>query len=313
MPLRILVVDDFEPFRRYLCSVLNRETQYTVIGTAGDGIEGVYKAAQLQPDLILLDVGLPKLNGLEAARQIRNVAPAAKLLFISQEVSFDVIEAALKAGGLGYIHKLSAGKDLFPGIECVLRERYFVSGVLKERASGNNLRPAARHEVQFYSDDAIVLQSLTDFIAAQLRDGKATIMGATERHRTGVFARLNAGGVDVDQAIATGALIPLDAVETLSRFMRADMPAPDLFFGVMGELIETAARRRPRVAACGEIAPQLAAAGKAIQAVRLEQLWDLMVHRFGLDTLCTYSLAHVAKDTEIFQSIAVEHSVVHLM
>src|SRR5690242_7321624 len=132
MPLRILVVEDFEPFRRYLCSVLNQNAQYTVIGAAGDGREGVLKAAQFQPDLILMDVGLPHLNGLEAARQIRNVAPAAKILFISQEVSFDVVEAAIRAGGLGYIHKLSAGKDLFPGIECILRDRYFVSGVLKE-------------------------------------------------------------------------------------------------------------------------------------------------------------------------------------
>lgn len=311
MPLRILVVEDFEPFRRYLCSVLNQNAQYTVIDAAGDGREGVLKAAQFQPDLILMDVGLPHLNGLEAARQIRNVAPAAKILFISQEVSFDVVEAAIRAGGLGYIHKLSAGKDLFPGIECILRDRYFVSGVLKERASGNRVRP--RHEVQFCSDDGIAVQALTEFIAAQLKDGIATIMAATEHHRAGVLARLNAGGVDVDQAIATGALIPLDAFETLARFMGEDMPAPDLFFGVMTELIEAAARKSPRVAACGEIAPQLAAAGKTIQAVRVEQLWDLIVHRFELDTLCTYSLAQVGKDTEMFRSIAAEHSAVHVM
>lgn len=313
MPFRILVVDDFEPFRRYLSSVLNQDSQYKVIGAAGDGMEGVYKAAQLQPDLVLLDVGLPKLNGLEAAIQIRSVVPAVKLLFISQEVSFDVVEAALRAGSLGYIHKLSVGRDLLPGIECAIRDRYFVSRVLKEKASGNNGGPPVRHEVQFYSDDAVVLQTLTDFVAAHLKNGKATIMAATEQHRAGVFEKLNVGGVDVDQAIATGTLIPLDAVETLGRFMREEMPAPDLFFDVMGELIETAARKTQRVAACGEIAPQLAAAGKAIQAIRIEQLWDLIAHRFGLDTLCVYSLAHVEKDSEMFRNVSTEHSAVYLM
>jgi len=312
MPLRILVVEDFEPFRRYLCSVLNHG-QYVVIGTAGDGMEGVHKAAKLQPDLVLLDVGLPKVNGIEAARQIRNVAPAAKLLFISQEVCFDLVEAALRAGGLGFIHKLSVGKDLLPGIECAISDRYFISGILKEKASGNKGALPARHEVQFYSDDAVVLQGLTDFIGAQLKDGKATIMAATEQHRAGVFDRLNAGGVDVDQAIAAGTLIPLDAVETLGKFIGEGMPAPDLFFDVMGELIETAARKSDGVAACGEIAPQLLAAGKGIQTIRLEQLWDLAAHRFGLDTLCVYSLAGVDKDSEIFHSISSEHSAVYVM
>jgi DNA-binding NarL/FixJ family response regulator len=314
MPLSILVVDDFEPFRRYLCSVLNQDARYAVIGAAADGIEGIEKAAQLQPDLILLDVGLPKLNGREAARQMRKVAPAAKIVFVSLESSFEVVEAALRAGALSYIHKLRVTKDLFPGIEAVIRGAYFVSSVLKEKASKyDNGGLPVRHEVQFYSDDEIVLKSLTDFIAAQLKDGKTTIVVATEPHRDGVFERLNDRGVDVDQAIATGVIIPLDAVETLGKFMDEEMPAPGLFFDVMGELIETATRKTPRVAACGEIAPQLAAVGKAIQAIRIEQLWDLIAHRFGLDTLCAYSLAHVAKDSELFRDISAEHSVIYSM
>lgn len=157
------------------------------------------------------------------------------------------------------------------------------------------------------------MQSLADFTVTELKHGKATILATSERHRAGVFERLDAGGVDVDQAIATGTLIPLDVVETLARFMEKEMPAPDLFFDVMGETIETAARKNQRVSACGEIAPQLAAAGKAIQAIRTEQLWDLIVHRFGLDTLCTYSLAYVEQDSEIFRSLCAEHSAVHVM
>ena len=311
MPLRILVVDDFEPFRRYLSSALKPDAQFEIIGEASDGLEAVHQAAALHPDLILLDIGLPKLNGLEAARQIRKVAPAAKILFISQEFSFDVVEAALRAGALGYIHKLRVGRELLPGIDAVSRDRYFVSGMLKEKSRESNAGAPVRHEVQFYSDDAILLQSFADFVAAQLNDGKAVIVVATAPHRAGVLERLSDRGVDVDQAIAAGTLIPLDAAGTLSRFMGAEMPDPNQFFDVMGEVIATATRTTERVAACGEIAPQLLTAGKTIQAIRIEQLWDLIAHRFGLDTLCGYSLAHMEKDSDIFRSVSVEHSAVY--
>lgn len=311
MPLRILVVDDFEPFRRYLSSALKPEAQFEIIGEARDGMEAIHQAAALQPDLILLDVGLPKLNGLEAARQIRKAVPAAKILFVSQEFSFDVVEAALRSGALGYVHKLRVGRELLPAIDDVSRGTYFVSGVLKENSRQNNTGTPPRHEVQFYSDDAALLQSFADFVTAQLKDGKATIVAATEAHRAGVLERLNAKGVDVDQAIAAGTLIPLDAVKILSRFMGAEMPDPDHFFDVMGEVIATATRTTQRIAACGEIAPQLLTAGKTIQAIRVEQLWDIIVHRFGLDTLCGYSLAHLEKDSDMFRHISAEHSAVY--
>lgn len=311
MPLRILVVDDFEQFRRYLSSALKPDAQFEIIGEARDGMEAIHLAAELQPDLILLDVGLPKLNGLEAARQIRKAVPTAKILFISQEFSFDVVEAALRAGALGYIHKLRVGRELLPGIDAVSRDRYFVSGLLKEKSRENNAGPVPRHEVRFYSDDTTFVQSFADFVAAQLKDGKATIVAATAPHHAGISERLTAKGVDVDQAIAAGTLIPLDAAETLARFMGTEMPDPSRFFDVMEEVIATATRTTQRVAACGEIAPQLLTAGKTIQAIRIEQLWDLIVHRFGLDTLCGYSLAHLEKDSDIFRSVSAEHSAVY--
>lgn len=311
MLLRILVVDDFEPFRRYLSSALKPEAQFEIVGEARDGMEAIHLAAELQPDLVLLDVGLPKLNGLEAARQIRKAYPPAKILFISQEFSFDVVEAALRAGALGYIHKLRVGKELLPAIDAVSRDRYFVSGVLKEKSRQHDAGAPARHEVQFYEDDAILLKSFGDFAATQLKDGKAVIVAATELHRAGVLEGLKARGVDVDQAIAAGTLIPLDAVEILSRFMGAEMPDPDQFFDVMEELIAAATRTTDRVAACGELAPVLLTAGKTIQAIRVEQLWDLMVHRYGVDTLCGYSLADLEKDSDVIRSVSAEHSAVY--
>ncbi len=289
--------------------MLEKDSRFTVVGQASDGVEAVSKAAALKPDLILLDVGLPKLNGLEVARRVRKLALLAKILFISQEFSFEMVEAGLRSGGQGYIHKLHVSRELLPAIEAVSRDRYFISGVLKQQFGEN--RSPVRHEVQFYTDDTVLIESFANFITAELAAGKATIILATESHRTGVLQSLHTKKVDVDHAIAAGTLIPLDAVETLSILTGDQMPDPNRFFDVMGGLIEKVARTAPRVAACGEMSPQLLAAGSTVQAIRLEQLWDLMVHRFSLDTLCAYSLAQVEKDSDTFRSICAEHSAIY--
>jgi DNA-binding NarL/FixJ family response regulator len=118
---KILIVDDYEPFRRLVCSMLEQRSEFQVIGQASDGLEAIQKFAELQPDLIILDVGLPKLNGIEAARRIRKLAPDAKILFFSQYSSSDIIQEALKTGALGYVHKSQAHSGLLPAIGTVLR------------------------------------------------------------------------------------------------------------------------------------------------------------------------------------------------
>ena len=100
-PVRILVVEDYEPFRRFVCSTLGKTPELQIIGEASDGLEAVQKAEELQPDLILLDIGLPTLNGIEAARRIRKLSPESKILFVSQESSADVVQEALSVGGTG--------------------------------------------------------------------------------------------------------------------------------------------------------------------------------------------------------------------
>ena len=106
--VRILLVEDFEPFRRFIRSQLQPRLDLEVIAEASDGLEAVHVAEQLQPDLILLDIGLPKLNGIEAARRIRKLCPESKIVFLSQESSGDVIEEALNSGGTGYVVKTNA-------------------------------------------------------------------------------------------------------------------------------------------------------------------------------------------------------------
>ena len=128
--IRVLVVDDCEEFRRFICSTLKARPELQIVGEVSDGLEAVHKAEELRPDLIVLDIGLPTLNGIEAARQIRKVAPEYKILFVSQESSADVVREALALGALGYVAKAHAGSELLAAVEAVLQGRQFVSSGL---------------------------------------------------------------------------------------------------------------------------------------------------------------------------------------
>jgi len=130
--VRVLVVDDVELWHTFVHMRLGMEANLYIIGVATDGLDAIRKAERLRPDLILLDISLPKLNGLEAARQIRKVSPSSKILFLSVESDPDVVRDALSAGGLGYVLKTEAARDLLSGIESVLLGRRFVSSSLRD-------------------------------------------------------------------------------------------------------------------------------------------------------------------------------------
>lgn len=130
--VRVLVVDDYEPFRRMVCSMLKAVANVQVIGEASDGLEAVHKAEELKPDLILLDIGLPSLNGIEAAPRISRVLPDAKILFVSQDNDPDVVAVALSGGAKGYVHKVDVTKDLLPAVQAVLRGEHFSSARIRQ-------------------------------------------------------------------------------------------------------------------------------------------------------------------------------------
>jgi DNA-binding NarL/FixJ family response regulator len=129
--IRVLVVDDHEPFRRFVRATLNVRPELQIICEASDGLEAVQKAAEQQPGLIVLDIGLPSLNGIEAARRIRKLSPKSKILFLSQESSAEVMQEAISLGALGYVIKAQAARDLPAALEAVLRNERFISSTLK--------------------------------------------------------------------------------------------------------------------------------------------------------------------------------------
>ena len=125
--VRILVVDDFEMFRQFVVEMLRKRPELQVVGEASDGLEGLQKAVELRPDLILLDIGLPSLNGIEVARQMRSLVPESKIIFLTQETSSDLVQEALSLGARGYVTKNMVLTDLFAAVETVLVGMTFVS------------------------------------------------------------------------------------------------------------------------------------------------------------------------------------------
>jgi DNA-binding NarL/FixJ family response regulator len=125
--VRVLIVDDFDPWRGFVIQQLRQQPHVRVLDCASDGLEAVKKAEELQPDLIFLDISLPNLNGIDAARQIRKLVPKAKIIFLSSDPDPDVVRAAFLAGGLGYVLKSDATEALLIGMEAVLFGKQFVS------------------------------------------------------------------------------------------------------------------------------------------------------------------------------------------
>jgi DNA-binding NarL/FixJ family response regulator len=138
MSIQILLVDDFEPWRRFVHSLVQKEPELQIVCEVADGLAAVHKATELNPDLILLDVGLPKLNGIAAAREICRIAPNSKILFLSQESSADVAREALGIGA-GFIVKAKAATELLPTI----------CAILLAKQSRNGIRRRSRVQVPF--------------------------------------------------------------------------------------------------------------------------------------------------------------------
>lgn len=336
--IRVLVVEDYPAFRHFIVSAVQSRADLQVICEVADGLEAVQKARELQPELVFLDVGLPGLNGIEAARQIRVLSPNSKILFVSENRFSDVIEEALRTGALGYVLKSDAVRDLFPAVDAVLQGKGFVSASLSlhqvddgrdehtaDHVSGkkvarlpqHNAEIVGHHEVVLYSDDRQLLDRLSQFIAAALKAGNAAIVVATESHRSGLVRRLQADGLDIDACIEQGRYIALDAADMVSTFVVNGRLDSVRFLERFDKLILAAANaaegEHPRVAVFGEGADLLWKRGNVEAALQDEELCNRLIKRFDVAILCGYSLGNVegATDDEVFQRVCAEHSAVH--
>jgi DNA-binding NarL/FixJ family response regulator len=314
-PFRILVVDDFVPWRNYLVEKVAQNPTSQIVGVASDGAEAVLKAAELHPDLILIDVSLPDLSGIKAAARIRGLSPESKILFISQDLDFDVALAALDAGGSGYVVKSDAEDELLTAVEAVMSGKRFVSALVASQDFEGVLGPRApirrhaeerielsagrlvlnktfRHsyDVEFCGDDASFLIRCTRFVGAALADGDVVIVIMSSSHRNSLRQNLESEGCDVAEAMVQGHYLALEPADVLSTFMVNDELHADRFIKASRNLVATAlksaAGKDLRVAVCGECGALLRAKGKTEAAVEMEQLWHELASMHNVDSLC---------------------------
>jgi len=321
---RVLIVDDYEPWRRYVDVALRRNRRWHPVGEATDGLEAVRQARQLQPHLILLDIGLPKQNGIDAARRILSQNPQVKILFLSEHQSTELVEAALATGASGYVVKSNAGTELFPAMSAIANGERYISSTL----AGHTVdvwrkelvkHPPCRHAAGFYVDEALMLDDFATFAEAELKDGSTLLVLGLASRRHKLEEVLRQRGVDVDRLTAEGRHRWYDVADALSTFMVDDWPDEARFSKLVCEVFADAAASSMsldrRVVAWGECAPTLLRQGKKEAAVRVEELWDRWSARYGVTTLCGYlpdPERPCNRDDPSTQQIVVIHSEVAL-
>jgi DNA-binding NarL/FixJ family response regulator len=312
---RVLVVDDYEPWRSHVRSVLQATMEWHIVGEAADGPEAIQKAAELAPDLILLDVGLPTLSGIKVAERILAVNPSQRILFISEHRS--LAEGALATGARGYIIKSDAAFELLPAMEAIVNGGRYVGANAALPARRHMPEPAHRHDVGFYPNESSLLSAWTEAARTALAAGHTVILLAEDSRREAVREILHSSGVDIDRAIAQKRYMALDISDMLSQFMVDNWPDEALFQNavsqVVVEALSASTAREPRVMVCGECAPTLWREGKGDAALRVEQLWDKITRAHGVDTLCAYLLdsAPCSERDKMVRRISAVHTEVY--
>jgi DNA-binding NarL/FixJ family response regulator len=332
--IRVLVVDDYEPWHGFVSTALGKEPELEIIARVSDGLEAVQQAQELQPDLILLDIGLPTLNGIEAARRIQVVSPSCKILFVSENRSPGIAGEALNTGAGGYVVKSDAAAELLPAIRAIREGKRFISasftgldlGEPTDRSDNRQhtkvvtpfpAQKKIRHEVEFYEDDAGFVDGFVRFIEAALTEGNAIIVVTTDSHQASLLQRLTADGLNMPAEIEQGNYIPLEVRKALSSFMVDDSPDPVLFSKVAGDLIVKAAEQargdHRRVAVCGEGVHTLFVAGNLAATITLERMWNEIGTQYELDILCAYFRSDFANEESIstLERVCAEHSAVY--
>jgi len=308
--VRVFVADDFELWRRHVVAQLKSRTDLLVVGEASDGPDALRKVEELAPALILLDVGLPGMDGIAVASAIIRTLPKSNILIISAHNSGAIVRAAFRAGARGYLSKSDVGRELIPAIDAVLRGDLFVSGgVASDNAAGE-------HAVQFYADDRSLVASCCDLVVGALRTRHPVIVVATKIHRDWLNDQFAARGVEISSYVSRGYYIVRDAAETLSDLMNSDLPDPAAFFAQMGGLLRQAEAVSNtvgrEVVVFGEMVGLLVAQRNHEAAIELERLWNALARRHTFCLRCAYRSNVFPSESQgsFPAAICAEHSVV---
>ena len=313
--LRVLVVEDHERFRRVICELLQQRADLLIVGEAADGLDAISQAEALRPDVVMLDIGLPTLSVFEVAGRIRAKVPDAKLMFVTNESSLEVVEQAFRRGAHGYVYKPRVHRDVLSVLEAIIRGGRFVSGSLERIAQGDSLA-SHRHDVVFCSSDAVLIDAFSRFIAGELREGNAVVAVVTAAHERSLQSSLEASYVDVALAIRQQRYLPVNVSELLAKATVNGCPDPLRYLDAAGDLLTDVTRRatdhHPRVAACGEGTSIFWTHGHVEAAIQLEHLWDEIAMTRQMNMLCTYPLAVRDESVAAVRRLCAKHTAVEI-
>ncbi len=311
----MLVVEDHEPFRRIVCALLRRRPDVLVVGESADGLDAIRQAESLRPDVVLLDIGLPGMSGIDVATRLRVTLPATKLILVTVESSFEIVQQGFRRGVHGYVYKPRAQRDLLLVFEAVIRGGRFVSGGLERIARGDGLASHS-HRLLFCSNDEILLGACSRFIGGVLDAGNAVIALVTDSHDQGLRRSMEASDVDVALAIRQQRYVPLSIDDLLAKVMVNGWPDTTRFVNatqdVLGEAERRATGAHAKVAACCECAPTVWARGQVDAAIQLEHLWDEVAAGRQINLLCAYPLAVGREHMGSVRSLCAEHTLVEV-
>jgi DNA-binding NarL/FixJ family response regulator len=211
--LKLLLADDHEIVRQGLRSMLERQRDCEVVGEAADGRQAVTMTKELNPDIVVLDIAMPTLNGLEAARQILKMRPQTKVLILTMHESDSIIREVLDAGARGYILKTDAGRDLVAAVESLRRNKSFFTSRVSQMILDGFLKGDARP--QDHGFGAIRLTPRQREIVQLLAEGKSSkevavalnlSVKTAETHRANIMRKLDCHSVSevVRYAIRNG-------------------------------------------------------------------------------------------------------------
>jgi DNA-binding NarL/FixJ family response regulator len=291
----VLVADDHPQVLEAVSRLL--EADFRLVAATTDGQHALESSIRLDPDVVVLDITMPGLNGFQVARELKRTGARAKIVFLTMHAADDYVATAIASGAHGYVLKTRMQPDLKSALHHVLAGRLFMPTLAALAAAAGS---ESGHAVYFYEDDASFLDEASGFVSTTLRRGEPVVIAATEATCNGILERLKTQGLDLAGSPGQGWCRVVDSAVVVAQCMRDGWPDAQR----VGELIDGFERSRlatpwgpsPRVTVFSAMNVQLRKDHRSEAAVAFDQLWATLTGTRPFFTVCAYPVDRSASD-----------------